>query len=83
MKHPNDPISGDLVRTEILYTKKYSIPLFNKWGTKSNEEVARLNSDEIALVLKDQHETGGNGCKIITQNGEIGWVNVKLMAVVK
>jgi hypothetical protein len=36
-----------------------------------------------ALVLEDLHHQGGNGCRILTSDGRVGWVNVVYLRVVE
>lgn len=34
-----------------------------------------FETGELAMVLEDSFERGGNGCRVITSRGIIGWLN--------
>lgn len=80
MKHPEDPESGDMVRLDSRAGLR-SILVFSSWNFLNQS--SEFKSNEFALVLEDQHSTGGNGCKILTSDGRVGWVNVKVLERVK
>jgi hypothetical protein len=80
MKHPEDPERGDMVRLDSRTGLRETL-VFDTWN--SSNPSSEFKSIEFALVLEDQHSTGGNGCKILTQDGRVGWVNVKFLERVK
>jgi len=80
VKHPEDPERGDMVRVDGVW-KANSILVFSSWN--SSNPISEFKSNEFALVLEDQHFTGGNGCRVLISDGRVGWVNVKFLVRVK
>lgn len=37
--------------------------------------IGSFETGELAVVLEDSFERGGNGCRVITSRGIIGWLN--------
>ena len=82
MKHPNDPETGDLVRLDSR-KDDFSLPMFPKWESGGYEtRIGEFKYGELAVILEDL-PTNGNGCKILTQCGKVGWVNVHFLKRVK
>ena len=71
---------GELVRlggtpyVDLTYGKV----IREAWGKQSinHPEISGFfETGELAMVLEDSFERGGNGCRVITSKGIIGWLN--------
>lgn len=72
-----DPAVGDLVT--IIPQLGEDMPMFAWWGSKTLGYPTicdKMLRDELAIVIEDLHVRGGNGVRILTSTGKIGWVNV-------
>ena len=70
---------GELVRLGGIpvIDKMFSNVIHARWGKiEENPNVSGFfETGELAMVLEDSFERGGNGCRVITSRGIIGWVN--------
>jgi len=76
----NYPSTGNLIILDKNLTK---IPIFPYWGSKNApfpRQISEFNTTDIAIIIQDLHHQGGNGCKILTSNGTIGWVNIHMIS---
>jgi hypothetical protein len=68
------PRPGDMV-TPIFSSN--GLGVWTAWGRAAEKEPAfHIQEGDLALVLEDVIEQGGNGSKILTSSGKTGWVNV-------
>jgi len=66
---------GDMVRITV----SPHIFLYPFWGSKDlgfPGECGRFWEDEIGLILDSYIPQGGNGARVLTSRGSVGWVNV-------
>ena len=63
---------GDLVKSRSTFT----LILFRGWGKVPGgmETIGHFYPGEVGIWLEDLFHQGGNGCKVITSSGEVGWV---------
>jgi hypothetical protein len=76
----NYPSTGNLITLDKNLTK---IPIFGHWGSKNKpfpRQISEFNTTDIAIIIQDLHHQGGNGCKILTSNGTIGWINIHMIS---
>lgn len=76
--NPDNPKVGELVQT-VFQSSSNPLPVYREWGSKAKgfpEQVEKLGSDEIGLVLESLEPQGGNGCKILFRGDKVGWVNI-------
>lgn len=76
---PKFPRPGDMV-TPIFSSQ--GLDVWESWG-KTEMLVGplfKILEGEMALVLEDCLDRGGNGSKIITTSGRTGWVNANYIA---
>lgn len=71
---------GELVRLGGIpeIDKMFSNVLHARWGKieeNPNGFSGFFETGELAMVLEDSFERGGNGCRVITSRGIIGWLN--------
>ncbi len=70
---------GDLVQLKNTgdFNFVYDVVLFRGWGQVPGgmETVGKFKSDEFGTVLEDSLPRGGNGCKVITSSGIVGWMH--------
>lgn len=67
---------GDLIR--IARRSNYWVSMYQWWGDKSRgiaPIIGEFHDDECGILLEDNSHQGGNGCRILTSSGTIGWVH--------
>lgn len=74
---------GDLVE---LSRRDYEfVTLYEAWGGKGKpfpKRVGEIKSGEFAIVLESLSHQGGNGCKLLTESGKVGWANLNLLKTI-
>ena len=67
-------VPGDLVRVKSRITAAI---LFRGWGKVPGgmEHVGKFTSDEVGTLIESNLSRGGNGCKVITSSGIVGWLH--------
>lgn len=76
----NGPRVGNLIILDKIFT---TIPIFPYWGSKDKNfpaQISNFNTTDIAIIIEDLLHQGGNGCKILTSNGIIGWINIHMIS---
>lgn len=68
---------GDLVQLKNSTRERYAIILFRGWGKVPGgmETVGKFTSDEVGTLIESNISRGGNGCKVITSSGIVGWMH--------
>lgn len=70
---------GDLVQLKNTgdFNFVYDVVLFRGWGKVPGgmETVGKFTSDEIGTLIESNLSRGGNGCKVITSSGIVGWMH--------
>lgn len=76
---------GDLVQLKHSTHEKYAVVLFRGWGKVPGgmETVGKFNSDEVGTLIESNLSRGGNGCKVITSSGIMGWMHAMDLEVLK
>ncbi len=61
------------------------IGLFRGWGQVPGgmEHVGKFKSDEFGTLIESNISRGGNGCKVITSSGAVGWMHHGDLEVLK
>ena len=69
---------GDLIRLCVDDDSEYSefsYSLYEWWGRPIGAPVCgEFGSNELGILLEDTIAGQGNGCKIITSSGIVGWI---------
>ena len=67
---------GDLVRLKHSGDFEYNAILFRGWGKVPGgmDAVGQFKSDEVGTLIDSNLSQGGNGCKVITSSGIVGWM---------
>lgn len=78
-------VPGDLVRLKHSGDFEYNAILFRGWGKVPGgmETVGKFNSDEVGTLIDSNLSRGGNGCKVITSSGIMGWMHAMDLEVLK
>lgn len=79
--NPLNPQVGDLVQT-VFQSSGYRLEVYEWWGSKERgfpEKNHFMASGDIGVVLESLENQGGNGCKIMLQDGRVGWANVNYL----
>lgn len=76
---------GDLVQLKHSTRERYAVVLFRGWGKVPGgmETVGKFNSDEVGTLIESNLSQGGNGCKVITSSGIMGWMHAMDLEVLK
>ena len=67
----------------IVVFSKNGLSVWEEWGGKAGpipDPIFHMREGELALVLEDCLDRGGNGSRIVTTDGRSGWVNVNYIS---
>lgn len=52
------------------------LEMWEEWGDPNKKSISALQKDDLAFVIEDLTGVGGNGVKVFTSDGKIGWINI-------
>jgi len=67
---------GDLIQLSMA---QFGAAMFEWWGRHEKHRevspiVAYFKEGQFGILLEDLIQHGGNGCKVLTSDGLVGWV---------
>lgn len=80
------PKPGELVELRWK-THPSSTSIYPHWNASTSggipDPIGKFGQDDLGVVLESLEPHGGNGCRVLLKDGQVGWVNLYEILVVQ